>query len=71
MLAVAYRPAWAGPIVDVAPRDPADLERMPDSVRPFLGDPSMRTYEFGVGNKPAGMSTSAPGMNPSRWERRT
>ena len=46
MLAVAYRPAWAGPIVDVEPRDPSDLERMPDSVRPFLGDPSMRTYEF-------------------------
>lgn len=70
MLAVAYRPAWAGPIVDVEPRDPSDLERMPDSVRPFLGDPSMRTYEFGVGNKPEGMSASAPGMNPSRWERR-
>ncbi len=70
MLAVAYRPAWAGPIVDVAPRDSSDLERMPDSVRPYLGDPSMRAYEFEVGNKPEGMSVEAPGMNPSRWERR-
>lgn len=70
MLAVAYRPAWAGPIVDVSPRDPSDLERMPDSVRPFLGDPSMRSFEFGVGNKPEGMSATAPGMNPSRWDRR-
>jgi len=69
MLAVAYRPAWAGPIVDVESRSASDLEQMPDSVKPFFSDPSQRSYEFGVGNKPDGMSSDAPGMNPSRWEK--
>ena len=69
MLAVAYRPAWSGPIVDVAPRAPSDLTQMPSSVLPYLGDPSMRSYDFGAGNKPAELISDAPGMNPSRWDK--
>jgi hypothetical protein len=68
MLAIAYRPGWAGPVAEVAPWDAADLERLPASVRPFFADRNTRRWEFHGGNKPANMAREAPGMNPSRWE---
>lgn len=69
MLAIAYRPGWAGPIAEVAAWDPADLAKVPDSVRPYLGDRNFRHWDFHGGNKPANMAREAPGMNPSRWDR--
>jgi hypothetical protein len=68
MLAIAYRPGWAGPVAEVAPWDSADLERLPSSVRPFFGDRNTRHWDFHGGNKPANMPREAPGMNPSRWD---
>lgn len=71
MLAIAYRPAWAGPVVpQVEPWDPADLAGLPDHVRPFFADRNIRHWDFGGGNKPANMASTAPGINPSRWERK-
>ncbi len=68
MLAIAYRPAWAGPIADV-PEWPADrVEKLPEHVRPFFRSPNTRRANFDVGNRPAGMATDAPGINPSRWD---
>jgi ectoine hydroxylase-related dioxygenase (phytanoyl-CoA dioxygenase family) len=69
MLAIAYRPGWAGPVAEVAPWDPTDLDRLPETVRPFFADRNTRRWNFGGGNKPANMAREAPGMNPSRWER--
>ena len=68
VLAVAYRPAWAGPIQDVPQRNQEELSALPSSVHPFLGDPNTKEYEFSVGNKPDNMDFDAPGMNPSRWD---
>lgn len=69
MLAIAYRPGWAGPVAEVPAWDPADLAAVPDHVRPFLADRNIRHWEFHGGNKPAGMAREAPGIDPSRWER--
>lgn len=70
MLAIAYRPAWAGPTVQqVAAWDPADLDRLPDAVRPLFADRNLRQWEFGGGNKPANMKAEAPGISPSRWQK--
>ena len=69
MLAIAYRPGWAGPVAEVAPWDAADLARLPAAVRPLFVDRNTRHWAFGGGNKPAGMAREAPGMNPSRWDR--
>jgi len=69
MLAIAYRPAWAGPVVQqVEAWNPDDLATLPDAVRPFFIDRNTRHWDFGGGNKPAKMDSEAPGMNPSRWE---
>lgn len=69
VLAIAYRPAWAGPVAEALPWDPADLTELPPHVRPFFRDPNTRHWAFDVGNKPANMAREAPGMNPSRWRR--
>jgi ectoine hydroxylase-related dioxygenase (phytanoyl-CoA dioxygenase family) len=69
LLAIAYRPGWAGPVAEVAPWDAADLERLPEAVRPLFVDRNTRHWDFHGGNKPANMASEAPGMNPSRWER--
>jgi ectoine hydroxylase-related dioxygenase (phytanoyl-CoA dioxygenase family) len=69
LLAIAYRPAWAGPIEHVDDWDAAELERVPADVRTLLTSRNQRVWEFEGGNKPANMAREAPGMNPSRWDR--
>jgi hypothetical protein len=70
MLAIAYRPAWAGPVVQqVEAWNADDLATLPDAVRIFFLDRNIRHWDFGGSNKPANMASEAPGINPSRWER--
>ena len=70
MLAIAYRPAWAGPIVpQVDPWADADLARLPENVRRYFRDRNMRKIAFEGADKPAGMASTAPGINPSRWDK--
>jgi hypothetical protein len=68
MLAIAYRPAWAGPVDRVDDWDAEEVAKLPDAVKPFFGDRNARLWDFGGGNKPSRMAREAPGMNPSRWE---
>ncbi len=67
MLAIAYRPAWSGPIADVEAWDPDRLAALPEVVRALFGDPNTREWNFEASNKPASMPRSAPGLGPSRW----
>jgi hypothetical protein len=69
MLAIAYRPAWAGPVSEVDEWDPADIAAMPDEVRPLFGSRNTRIWDFGGGNKPPDMASDAAGINPRRWDR--
>ena len=70
MLAIAYRPAWAGPQGDVPQWDEAGLKSLPEHVRQLFGDPNTRHWAPHGGNKPESMRSEAPGMDPSRWDRR-
>jgi hypothetical protein len=69
MLAIAYRPAWAGPAAEVTTWDADEVERLPEAVKPFFADRNTRHWNYGGGNKPSGMARQAPGINPSRWDR--
>jgi Phytanoyl-CoA dioxygenase (PhyH) len=70
MLAIAYRPGWAGPQKPVPAWDAAEVARLPHTVRPFFEvDKNQRQWDFGGGNKPANMRSEAAGINPSRWNR--
>lgn len=70
MLAIGYRPGWAGPVSEVTTWDPAALAKLPGAVRPLFADRNTRHWDYAGGNKPPNMARQAPGMNPSRWERR-
>jgi len=68
MLAIAYRPAWAGPVEEkVDPWPAGDVSKLPDNIKPFFIDRNTRRWDFGGGNKPTEMNSEAPGINPSRW----
>ncbi|MCH2213105.1 MAG: phytanoyl-CoA dioxygenase family protein [Fuerstiella sp.] len=67
MLAIAYRPEWSGPIVEVPDRDPEQVDQLPERVRPLFKSLNTRRIDFDVPNRPANMLTEAPGINPSRW----
>jgi hypothetical protein len=67
LLAIAYRPAWAGPIAEVPEWDPEKVARLPPHVRPFFKSLNTRNVDLNVGNRPPNMATEAPGINPSRW----
>ena len=69
MLAISYRPSWAGPSGEVKPWNPDDLVKVPPAVRELMSDPNTRIWNYGGGNKPSNMPRHAPGINPSRWER--
>lgn len=69
MLAIAYRPGWAGPVAEVPTWSAEELAQVPPVAQPLFLDRNMRHWDFGGGNKPAEMKNSAPGMNPGRWER--
>ena len=69
LLAIAYRPAWAGPVEAVEAWDAGDVATLPEAVRPLFGDKSQRRADFHGGNKPPDMQSEAPGINVSRWER--
>lgn len=68
MLAIGYRPAWAGPIAEV-PEWPAEkVAGLPPSVRSLFGSLNTRKVDLNVGNRPPDMASEAPGINPSRWD---
>lgn len=67
MLAIAYRPAWAGPIEDVKDWDPEKVKLLPAHIRPFFRSLNTRNIDFDVPNRPDGMRREAPGIAPSRW----
>lgn len=68
MLAIAYRPSWAGPIGNVPDWDPEKVAKLPAHVRRFFQSLNTRKVDFHVKNRPDNMATAAPGISPSRWE---
>lgn len=50
---------------------PPRLDERNWEVRALYADRNTRHWDFGGGNKPSGMASQAPGLNPSRWERRS
>lgn len=68
-LQLSYRPAWAGPSDDIEPWDLEEVAKLSPEVRTLMGDRSGRVWIPEGGNKPPGMRSEAPGMDPSRWDR--
>lgn len=67
MLAIAYRPAWAGPIGDVPDHAPERVAILPPEVRPFFRSLNTRKIDYDLPNRPDAMARQAPGISPQRW----
>ena len=67
MLAIAYRPAWAGPVGEVPERDPDKVAQLPAPVRRLFANLNKRNIDFDVPNRPDNLDRSAPGIGPGRW----
>ena len=67
LMAIAYRPAWAGPTGEVETWNPEEVAKLPPAIQRFFKDRNERHVDINVGSKPPGMKSEAPGINPSRW----
>ena len=68
MLAIAYRPVWAGPIGEVTDYDPKQVASLPPDIQNYFGSLNSREIEFDLPNRPDGMARNAAGLGPSRWK---
>ena len=68
MLAIAYRPAWAGPIGKVPDYDPDQVAKLPPDVRRFFRSLNTRQIDYDLPNRPKNMARHAPGISPRRHE---
>lgn len=67
LLAIAYRPAWAGPVAEVKDWESERVARLPEQVGRLFLDRNTRRWKFDGGNKPKDMKSEAPGISPDRW----
>ena len=67
MLAIAYRPVWAGPIDDVPERDPDKVAGLSPVVRKYFRSLNARNIDFDLPNRPDHMPRHAAGISPGRW----
>ena len=67
LLAISYRPAWAGPVTQVAPWNAQQLATLPPAARRLFRDPNTRRIDLDVQNRPRGLDRSDAGIAPSRW----
>lgn len=72
LLAIGYRPAWAGPVPteDLPQWDPAGVAELPPAVQPLFRDPNLREgFVFEASSKPEGMASDAEALSTQRWSR--
>ena len=67
MFAIAYRPAWAGPIGEVDDYDPQQVATLPENIQPYFQSLNTRHIDFDLPNRPDDMARDAAGIRPSRW----
>lgn len=67
MLAIAYRPAWAGPIGEVPDHDSERVATLPADVQPLFRSLNSRQVEYDLPNRPDNMPRHAAGISPQRW----
>ena len=68
LIQFGYRPAWAGPIQPMKEWDPELVAAAPEQAKPFLQSLNTTGDTWKLEHKPKGMTTDAPGINPSRWD---
>ena len=68
LIQFGYRPAWAGPIKPMEEWNEEWVASLPEQAKPYVQSLNTTGGVWGLEHKPAGMTTEAPGINPSRWD---
>ena len=67
VLALGYRPAWAGPIASVTEFNPSELKQLPTAVQDLIRDPNTHDgVVYSHLSKPEGMARAPSHIGPSR-----
>ena len=67
LFAVAYRPAWAGPIEEIADWPVEQVNGLPENVRHLFKSLNTRKVNYDIENRPANMPIEGKGISPDRW----
>lgn len=67
MVAIAYRPAWAGPIAEVEDWPEHKVAGLPPHIRQYFGSLNSRDINYHLENRPDNMKDHAEGLNLNRW----
>lgn len=67
LLAIAYRPAWAGPIEDIDDWEAEKVANLPAHVRKYVKSLNTRNINYNIPNRSPDLKREAPGINTSRW----
>lgn len=68
VFAIAYRPAWAGPVGEVPDHNSEDVAKLPPHVAKLFKSLNTRNAEYNVKNYSDDMPTDAPNLGPTRWK---
>ena len=68
MLAIAYRPSWAGPADPIENWPEEKVAQCPAEVQAVMKDKNQRIWTYQAPDKPDNMPVDAPGIDPARWE---
>ena len=67
MFAIAYRPAWAGPIGEVTDYKADKVNALPEHVRPLFRSLNTQKIDYDLPNRPDNMARHAPGLSRRRY----
>jgi ectoine hydroxylase-related dioxygenase (phytanoyl-CoA dioxygenase family) len=67
MVAVTYRPGWAGPTHPMTAPSDDELAGMPERIRDMLRDPNKRTLDANIANSPDRAAENGGRLGPNRW----
>ena len=68
MMALSYRPKWAGPAGECPAWPAQELGRCSAAAREVMGDRNQRVWIPAMPNRPKNMPTTAPGIDPERYK---
>ena len=69
MLALSYRPAWAGPSAAAKDWKREQVALLAAAIQLLFGDRNTRHWTSEGGNKSANRAGESPAIDPGRWER--
>lgn len=69
LIQFGFRPGWAGPIQPLDEWSCQQVASVPKESQRFLQSLNRSGGVWALENKPKGMKSQAPGLNPSRWEK--